>query len=113
MDHTIIFQKACDDYRLLADLTEFFPKKDRYGIGVRFENTILHLLEAIITAETTAPALKERALIEVITQAEIAAVLARLSMERDLIKETNYFLLAESFMEIAKMTNGWRKSLSR
>jgi hypothetical protein len=113
MDHTIIFQKACDDYRLLADLTEFFPKKDRYGIGVRFENTILHLLEAIITAETTTPALKERALIEVITQAEIAAVLARLSMERDLIKETNYFFLAESFREIAKMTNGWRKSLSR
>ena len=81
MEHTIIFQKICDDYRLLADLAEFFPKKDRYGIGVRLENTILHLLEAVITAETTVPALKERALIEAVTQAEIAAVLARLAIQ--------------------------------
>jgi len=113
MEHTIIFQKAYDAYRLLAELTEFFPKKDRFGIGIRMENTFLHLLEAIITAETTIPALKDRALIEAITQAEISAVLARLAMERDLIKETNYFFFAESFREIAKMTNGWRKSLSR
>jgi len=113
MEHTIIFQKAYDAYRLLADLTEFFPKKDRFGIGVRLENTILNLLEAIITAETTIPALKERALLEAVTQAEISAIIARLAMERDLIKETNYFFLAESFREIAKMTIGWRKSLAR
>jgi hypothetical protein len=112
MYHSLAFAKIYDAYRLVADLTTNFPKKDRYALGVRLETSTLELLSHIIEAETTVAALKDRALIAAVVSADICAVLTRLALERKLIAETNYFTLAEAFRETAKMTNGWRKSIS-
>ncbi len=112
MEHSLTFSKTYDAYRLIADLTMNFPKKDRYTLGVRLETSTLDLLARIIEAETTVAALKDRALIAAVVSADVCAVLTRLALERKLIVETNYFTLAESFQEIAKMANGWRKSLT-
>lgn len=113
MDHTIAFQKAYDCYRLAAGLVPSFPKVDRYGLGIRLETTLLGVLEAIITAEVTVPALKDRALVDAAVRADIGIVLCRLARERKLIEDTNYFTLARGLQEIAKMAIGWRKSLLR
>lgn len=112
MQHSLAFSKTYDAYRLIADLTMNFPKKDRYALGDRLETSTLDLLAHIIEAETTVAALKDRALIAAVVSADLCAVLTRLALERKLITETNYFTLAEAFQETAKMTNGWRKSLS-
>lgn len=112
MPHSLIFAKVYDAYRLISNLTVNFPKKDRYALGIRLETATLELLEHIIEAETTVAALKDRALIAAVVSADICSVLTRLSLERKLIAETNYFALAEAFQETAKMANGWRKSLS-
>ena len=112
MNHSLLYQKAYNLYLNVAELVAQFPKKDRYSIGLRLENELLELLKQAVTAEVTLPTFKERALILVITQAEIAKVLVRGAMDRQCIKETNYFSLEEKLQEIAKMTNGWRKSLN-
>lgn len=112
MNHSLVFQKACDAFRLAADLVPHFPKVDRYSIGARIEASILDLIEHIAEAETTVPSLKDRALIATVVKADICMILIRLALERKLIGETNYFVLAESFQEVARMANGWRKSLS-
>lgn len=112
MPHSLAFAKTYDAYKLVADLTQNFPKKDRYMLGVRLETSTLELLAHVAEAETTAPALKDRALIAATVKADICAVLARLALERKLIVETNYFTLAEAFQEVAKMATGWRKSLA-
>jgi hypothetical protein len=112
MQHTFSFQKAYDAYRLISDLTERFPKKDRYTLGVRLETTTLDIIEAIAMAEATVAALKDRALVSATVKADVASVLIRLALERELVSETNYFTLAEAYGEIAKMATGWRKSLA-
>lgn len=112
MEHSLVFAKAYDAYQLVASLVQDFTKKDRYSIGVRLETQFLLLIEDIVTAEVTVPALKDRALISATVRADVASVLVRLTLERKLIRETNYFLLANALTEIAKMATGWRKSLS-
>lgn len=113
MDHTLMFQKAYDCIRLAANLVPSFPKVDRYGLGIRLEQTILDVLEAVITAEVTAPTLKDRALVDAAVHADIGIVLCRLARERKLVGDTNYLTLAGMLQEIAKMANGWRKSLQQ
>lgn len=109
--NTIVQQKT---YRLFISLDKIitgFPKKDRYGLGLKLENTCLFMLEQIITAEQIAPVLKDRSLIEVSVKAEVLKILLRLCMEKRLIKETVYFSLSALIIEIGKMIGGWRKSL--
>lgn len=112
MNHSLLYQKVYPTYLAVADLVTYFPKKDRYSIGIRLETELLELLKQAITAEVALPSLKDRALVYVITQAEISKVLIRGALDRTCIKETSYFSLAEKLEEIAKMANGWRKSLN-
>ena len=111
--NTILLQKSCDLYRHFEKLILQFPKKDRYGLGLKTENSILRLIEFIITAEQTVPVLKCRALIDASVKSETIKILLRLAMEKRLIKETNYFALSEKLIEIGKMIGGWRRSLQR
>lgn len=109
--NTIIFQKTYEIYSLLSKLIWQFPKKDRHSLGIRLETALLNLLEAIIEAEQTLPALKEKSLLGAIIKAELTKIFLRLSVENALIKETNYFRFIQTLVEIQKMLNGWRKSL--
>jgi hypothetical protein len=111
-DHTILFQKAYDTYRLLSGLIETFPKMPRYAIGSRIDQTLLEIIEQIVTAETTTPALKDRSLVIIMVKAEIGIALIQLALERKLIGGTNFFTCSQQLKEIAKMANGWRKSLA-
>lgn len=112
MNHSLAFQKAYDAFRLATDLVPHFPKIDRYALGLRIEDAALDLVERVAEAETTVPSLKDRVLIATIVKADVCNILIRLALERKLISETNYFVLTESFQEVARMANGWRKSLS-
>jgi hypothetical protein len=109
--NTIVLQKTYHLYQSLNKIVSRFPKKDRYGLGLKLENNCLTLLEQIIMAEQTMPVLKDRALIESSVRIEILKILLRLTMEKQLIKETVYFSLASLIIEIGKMIGGWRKSL--
>ena len=108
--HSILLQKSHDLFCLVNKLTATFPKKERYGLGLKIDASCLNLLEAIIEVEQTLPVLKDRALIVASVKNEFAAILLRLAMERNLIKETNYFAAVQFTVEIGKLIGGWRKS---
>lgn len=108
---TILFQKTLDLYLETSKLPEKFPKKDRYGLGLKMENNCLVLLELIISAEQAPPVLKDKILSEASVKTEIAKIFIRICMEKKLIKETGYFSLTSKLVEIGKMIGGWKKSL--
>lgn len=111
MNHTIAFQKACSAYRLVADLVDQFPKSQRYSLGNRMETNSLELIEWISQAEVLPDPLKGRTYAEATAKADVCGVLIRLCLERKLIGETNYFVLANLFQETAKCCVGLNKSL--
>ena len=109
--NTILLQKTYGLYNQLSQHIARFPKFERYGFGLKLDNSCLLLLEQIITAEQTTPILKDKALLEASVKAEIITCLLRLAMEQKLIKETNYFAWSAALIEIGKMIGGWKKSL--
>jgi len=109
--NTILHQKTYILYTQLAKHVARFPKLERYGLGLKLDGACLQLLEQIITAEQTAPVLKDKALLEASVKTELIKVLLRLCAEQKLIKETNYFSWSANLVEIGKMIGGWKKSL--
>jgi hypothetical protein len=111
MDHSIVFQKGLAAWQKSSNLIEHFEKFHRYALGLRWENQCLELVEEIIAAETLPEVMKASALSRAIVKADVCAVLSRFALEKKLIVETNYFILAGLFQEIAKMCTKWRSSL--
>lgn len=111
--NTLTLQKSYNIYLKLNRLVINWTKRERYNLGLRLETTCLLLLEQIITAEQIESVMKDRYLLEAIIKTEILKILLRLAMEQKLLKETNYFYLAEELVETGKMLSGWRKSLKR
>lgn len=109
--NTILLQKTYELYRQLSMHIAAFPKFDRYSLGLKLDGACLQLIEGIITAEQSEPVLKDKALIEASVQNELVKIFLRLTLERRLIKETNYFVWSGVLLEVGKMIGGWRKSL--
>ncbi len=109
--NTILLQKSCQLYFDLNKLTAFFPKRDRYDLGLKIDNSCLELIELVIEAEQILPVIKDVALIKAHIKAEFLKIILRITMEKKLIKETNYFDFSGRLIEIIKMINGWRKSI--
>ena len=49
--NTILLQKSYQLYVDINKLTTFFPKRDRYDLGLKIDNSCLELIELIIEAE--------------------------------------------------------------
>ncbi|MBU1033037.1 MAG: four helix bundle protein [Patescibacteria group bacterium] len=111
--NTIVLQKSCEIYSRLNRLIGGWPKRERYNLGLRLETSCLVLLEQIVSAEQTVPVLKDHHLLDAGVKTEVIKILLRMSVERQLIKETNYFSISSNLVEIGKMIGGWRKSLRK
>jgi hypothetical protein len=109
--NTILLQKTYGLYNQLSQHIARFPKFERYGLGLKLDNSCLLLLEQIITAEQTTPVLKDKALLEASIKTEIIKIFLRLALEQKLIKETSYFAWSSMLIEIGRMIGGWKKSL--
>lgn len=109
--NTITLQKSYDLYSKISKITNNFPKKERFSIGLKIDNISLELLEKIIESEQTKSVLKDKSLLEALIKTETLKLLLRLCLEKTLIKETNYFSWSENLIEIKKMIQGWRRSL--
>lgn len=109
--NTMLLQKSYQLYTVMARHIAQFPKVERYSLGLKLDTACLTLMEKIITAEQTAPVLKDKALEEASVKTQLMQILLRCAMEQNLIKETNYFSWSALLVEIGKMIGGWRKSL--
>lgn len=111
--NTLTLQKAYRLYMRTSRLVMSWPKRERYNLGTRLENTCLLLMEHIVTAEQTLSVVKDKSLLEAHIKTEILKLLFRASVEQKLIRETNYFALSSEVIEIGKMITGWRRSLQK
>lgn len=92
-------------------LSPKLPKKDRFGIYFKIENTCLETLILIITASLESKNGKLLPLNSARVKIELLKRLIRITYELNLIKNNKYVELESDLQEISKMTNGWIKYL--
>ena len=100
-------------YKLIYVTEKQIPKRDRFGIFMRIENTCLVLFENIISAAISQKQDKIQFVKNSQKQIEIIKRLIRITYELGIIKDKNYFKISEEAVEISKMINGWIKYLEK
>lgn len=104
-----IVQKVYDFYRELYLAMEKMPKKDKYTIGQKLNNTTLDLLEMLIAASNTRNeklALLDQASVKL----DFLKLIIRLSEAIKAIDQKKYLKLESFLQEIGKMLGGWIRS---
>jgi four helix bundle protein len=105
-----VFQKTYELYKAFYQLVAHFPKKDRYAIGQKIENSILELIEGIITASQLSKSEKVPTLHSASIKLDVLKVLIRCCKDLKIIDNKNYLLLESQLQEIGKMLGGWIKA---
>lgn len=107
-----IFQKTYEIYKLFYSYLVNFPKKDKYSLGLRCENTLLDFLEEITLAGGVSKTEKLPILQRASTKLDLAKVLIRLCKDLKILDNKKYLTLEASLQEIGRMLGGWIKSSS-
>jgi len=107
-----LVHKICCFYKEVYLFSQKIPKKDRFGIYLKIENTCLEIIELSIQASL----LPKNRKIEILNSARIKIEslkrLIRIFHELKIIPKKKYFEFQTDLQEISKMTNGWIKYLS-
>ena len=99
-------------YKQLYSIDSSLPKAQYYRIGVSTEQTVLELIEHLITAQN-APKLQKRIyLVQANTKLEIVRIKIRLYIELDLANQTRLFQTSAICNDIGRMLGGWIKSVA-
>lgn len=107
-----VFQKTYDLYKSFYSLVLDFPKKDRYTIGQRIENTILDILENIIAASQLSKLEKVPTLQKASIKLDVLKILIRCCKDLKIIDNKKYLTFESQIIEIGKMLGGWIKASS-
>lgn len=105
-----IVQRVYDFYRVLYGHVEKMPKKDKYTLGQKTQNTTLELLELLIGASTTAREKKLALLEQAAIKLDLLKIFIRLANEVKAISPKAYIELEAVLNEIGKMLGGWIRS---
>lgn len=105
-----IFQKAYDLYKLYYQYLVNFPKKDRFTLGLRCENVILDLLEAITEASQVSRNGKLPILQNASLKLDQVKMFIRLAKDLKILDNKKYLILESHLQEIGRMLGGWIKS---
>jgi four helix bundle protein len=105
-----IFQKTYELYQLFYQFSPHFPKKDRYTIGQKIENSMLEVIEGVVTASQLPKSEKLPILQKTSTKLDLLKVLIRLCKDLKILDNKKYFQLESYLQEIGKMLGGWIKA---
>lgn len=106
-----IIQKTYDFYRDLQIVIEKMPKKDKYSIGQKIQETTLNLIELLISAGYSSKEKKLFYLDQAAIKLELLKILIRLAEEIKSIPIKKYIILEGKLQEIGKMLGGWLRSI--
>ncbi|MEK9167184.1 MAG: four helix bundle protein, partial [Patescibacteria group bacterium] len=106
-----LVHKTTELYKKIYQISSGLPKKERLGIFLRLETTILEMLESAIEAAFLSRTEKLPMIMHLRRQTEIAKRLTRITHDLNLLDQTKYIRLSADLQEISKMANGWIKSL--
>ena len=107
MKELIIFIKAYDFTLWLMNHTGKFPKSSRFSVSVRLENTLLDILEDILSANRRRN--KEYYLIKIDESLERMRILIRLSKDMRFLDIKSYGFAVKQMAEIGRLLGGWIK----
>jgi len=105
-----IFQKAYELYKLLYQYVAGFPKKDRYTLGQRVENSLLDFMESVILASQLSKTEKLPILQKASIKLDVLKVLIRLCKDLKVLDNKKYLILESQIQEIGRMLGGWIKA---
>lgn len=108
-----LINKSYELYKLLYRYLKDFPKKERYTLGEKIEETLLEIIGKTIYLNQLPDHLKENQLLLLNSQNELLKLLIRLSYDVKILKEQQYLTLQSYLQEIGKMIGGWIKYLKR
>ena len=100
-------------YKEIYQTGKKIPKRDRFGLYARVENTILTCLKLSIEAALAEPPAKIRPIKELRIALAVSKRLIRLCQELEILEEKKYFFLQEKVIEASKMAAGWLAYLER
>ena len=106
-----ILKKISDLYREFYQYLKTFPKKDQYMLGRHCEESILIILELILSAVRLPKKQKEKLLYEASSKLDVLKVLVRTAHELKILDNKKYLSCEEKILEIGRMLGGWIKSL--
>ena len=89
------------------------PKKDRFGLFSKIEETIIACLKLSIEAALSAKEIKMPILQKIKVEIEVVKRLVRLAQELNIINTKTYLSSEEQLQEISRMTTGWIKYLDK
>ncbi len=102
-----IFQKVYDLTQWAMNHTQRFPKSHRFSLGLRIENTLLDILEAIIEANIQRDKIKTLQTID--KKLNSLRILFRLSNSLHFLATNSYEYACKETDEIGKLLGGWIK----
>lgn len=105
----LVLKKTYELYKQIYFQTDKFPKRNRYTIGIKIENTLLELIEIISLANIQISSLREPILHKASAKCDTSKILFRLSYDLNLISDRQYIELSSKISEIGKMLGGWIK----
>ena len=106
-----IFEKIYELILWLYPRINKFPKSQRFVLGQRIENSVLAILEGIITANHERH--KHPILKKISVELDKLRILIRLSKDLKFISVRQYGFAAKKINEVGKMLGGWIKSCDR
>ena len=102
--------KLCEIYRLFHGCLKLFQKQEKYSLGTKIENTIIKVLEFVLSAAYAPKNEKYKILRRASDKIDLLKYLIRFAYETKSVNEKKYFLLEEKVIEIGKMIGGWLKT---
>lgn len=108
-----LVHKITQFYKNIYCLGKNLPKKDRFGLFSKIEETTLGCLKLSIEAALSAREIKLPILQKIKIEVEVIKRLVRLAQELNIINTKTYLSLEEQLQEISRMTTGWIKYLDK
>ncbi|MFH1162229.1 MAG: four helix bundle protein [Candidatus Jorgensenbacteria bacterium] len=106
-----IFKKIYELYKTFHGLRALINKQDRYTVWQKSEETILEILEHILSASQAAKADKPPLLQKASVKLNLLRVFIRLMKDARTLDNKKYTALESLVDEIGRMLGGWIKSV--
>lgn len=109
---TPVVHKTTRLYKDLYKISKGIPKRDKFGIYTKIENTCLDCLDLSIEATLLSKTEKIPILQKLRIKIELLKQLIRLLYELEIINSKKYFYLEQQLLKISKMATKWQQFLT-
>ncbi|MEK7617244.1 MAG: diversity-generating retroelement protein Avd [Patescibacteria group bacterium] len=106
-----MFTKLYDLYKLFSQYLSSFPKSKKHTLGQKIDQTIIDIIELVITAGYLPREQKLPSLQKVSIKLDLLKIFIRLANETKCIDNNKYQQILSLTLEIGRMLGGWIKTV--